>query len=185
MTDAKGNAQAIGQAVDRWDEQNREADDEERQFGLFAEPQTEAGRAKMVTYRRGPGRPPGARNKRTERTVAFLLSRHRDPREVLIEIAEANVGDLAALLGCSVFEAAQEKRLAAIGVLPYVAARITPEVLNDNRQVVYLTINSGVAELSATNSEGAAAVVVEAAEYREIAPPADMPSAETDDETGA
>lgn len=40
MTDHKGNALAIGEAVDRWEEQNREADQEAHQFGLFAEPET-------------------------------------------------------------------------------------------------------------------------------------------------
>jgi len=142
MTEHKGNEIAIGEAVERWQEENRAADEEAQQFGLFGVPETEAGRAKLVSYRRGPGRPPGSRNRRTERTVAFLLSRHRDPREILMEIAEANVADLSALLGCSLFEAMQEKRLAAIGVLPYVAARITPEVLNDHR-VINLTIESG------------------------------------------
>jgi hypothetical protein len=90
-----GNIVAIDEAMERW---HAEADEEERQYGLFAEPQTEAGRAKALTYRRGPGRPPGARNRRTERSAAFLLSRHRDPREILLEIAEANVADLAGLL---------------------------------------------------------------------------------------
>jgi hypothetical protein len=174
MTDHKGNALAIGEAVDRWEEENREAVQEAQQFGLFAEPETEAGRAKMVSYRRGPGRPAGSRNRRTERTVAFLLSRHRDPREVLMEMAEANVADLAALLGCSLFEAAQEKRLAAIGVLPYVAARITPEVLNDNR-VIHLTIETGVAEPGVGDDPLAGAKVIDRAEYEVIEDAAGTP----------
>jgi hypothetical protein len=174
----KGNVLAIGEAVNRWKDQHEEADDDERQYGLFSEPQTEAGRAKLVTYRRGPGRPPGSRNRRTERTVRFLMSRHRDPREVLLEIAEANPADLAALLGCSLHEAIQEKRLAAIGVLPYVAARITPEVIHDNRQVVHLTINEGRGDARPQSS--AAAIVLDAVEYQEIARAADEPSAAND-----
>jgi hypothetical protein len=159
MTEHKGNELAIGEAVERWREENREADEEAQQFGLFGVPETEEGRAKLVSYRRGPGRPPGSRNRRTERTVAFLLSRHRDPREVLMEIAEANVADLSALLGCSLFEAMQEKRLAAIGVLPYVAARITPEVLNDNR-VINLTIETGGTDWSGAGDDALAGAVV-------------------------
>ena len=118
-----------------------EDDDEGEQLGLFGQPETAAG-VKRAVGKLPPGRPPGARNKRTERTVAFLLSRHRDPREVLLEIAESNVFDLAALLGCKPLAAMQEKRLAAIGVLPYLAARITPDVI-DTRQVIHLTINAG------------------------------------------
>lgn len=114
-------------------------DDEPDQLALFGAPLTVDGQALAVVKKVGPGRPPGARNKRTERSVAWLLQRHRDPREVLLEIAEANVYDLAARLECSPAEAMTEKRLAAIGVLPYVAAKITPEII-DNRQVIHLTI---------------------------------------------
>jgi hypothetical protein len=156
-----------------------EEEAEAEQLGLFGEPQTDGGQRRALSRgRQGPGRPPGARNKRTERTVAYLLSRHRDPREVLIEIAESNVFDLAALLGCKPFEALQEKRLAAIGVLPYVAARITPEVLNDNRQVIHLTINGGGFELGSEGGTGVALGVVEVVEYHDAA---DAASAATDD----
>lgn len=99
-----------------------EDEDEGEQFDLLGMPQT----ASLLLLRQkndGPGRPKGSRNKRTERTVAFLLARHRDPREVLLEMAEARVDELAASLGCTAYQAYQEKRLAAIGVLPYVAQR--------------------------------------------------------------
>src|SRR5258708_32349303 len=76
-----------------------EADDQEdEQLGLFAEPETEGGRLKIEHVRRGPGRPPGARNKRTERTVAWLLARHKDPVAGLLEIADMHPADLAAML---------------------------------------------------------------------------------------
>lgn len=142
-------------------------EDEPEQLGLFGAPETPEGMAKALSRGRGPGRPPGARNKRTERAVRWLLSRHRDPREVLLEIAEANVFDLAAMLGCDLLAAMQEKRLAAIGVLPYVAARITPEVLNDNRQWVNLTIldRSGAGK---TGGSGATATVLKNVEYQEV-----------------
>lgn len=147
-----------------------EADQAEpEQLGLFDAPLTSEGQAAAAMRGRGPGRPAGSRNRRTERTIKFLLSRHRDPREVLLEIAEANVFDLAALLGCKPFEAMQEKRLAAIGVLPYVAARITPEQVNDNRQVMHLTINAG-APGGAVAGAGATARVLDAIEYQAIEP---------------
>ena len=59
---------------------------------------------------------------------------------MLLEIAEANTADLAALLGCSLFEAMQEKRLAAIGVLPYIAARQPIAIDLTRHNVVHLTI---------------------------------------------
>lgn len=142
------------------------AEDDGEQLGLFGEAQTAGGR-ELQAQRRGPGRPLGARNRRTERTVAFLLSRHRDPRQVLLEIAEANVDDLVALLGCTRFEALQEKRLAAIGVLPYVAQRQPLSVDVTDRKVVYLTISDG--QVAADDAGiGFAARVVESVEYQEV-----------------
>lgn len=129
--------QAIDAAIDPPE------DDEPDQLALFGEPLTAAGLAKLPIKARGPGRPPGARNRRTERNVAYLLSRHRDPVEVLLEIAEANPHDLAGLIGCTPHEALQEKRLAALAAAPYVKAKITPDVV-DNRQVINLTIGTGM-----------------------------------------
>jgi len=118
--------------------------EEAEQLGLFGEAETEAGRA-MQAQRRGRGRPPGARNKRTERTVAWLLSKHRDPREVLLEIAEANPFDLAAEYGCTPWEAVQEKRAAANAVLPYVAER-RPIAINLDGKVVHLVLEAPKAD---------------------------------------
>jgi hypothetical protein len=52
---------------------------------------------------------------RKRHLAAWLLAQPRDPRQVLAEIMFRPAADLAALLGCSLFEALQEKRLAAIG----------------------------------------------------------------------
>jgi hypothetical protein len=149
------------------DQQHEEADEDDRQFGLFGPALSEAGQAKQLA-KRGPGRPPGARNKRTERTVAFLLSRHRDPRQVLLEIAEANVADLAALYGCSLFEAGQEKRLAAAAVLPYIAQRQPLAIDVTKRSVVYLTINDGAFEETRDDGIGIAAQVVQIQQLSDV-----------------
>lgn len=153
-------SQAIAAAI--------EPEDEPDQLGLFAEPETEAGAAKLWHLPRGRGRPPGARNKRTERTIAWLLARHRDPRQVLLEIAEANLADLAALAGCTLLEALQEKRMAATAVLPYVAQRQPLAVDVTNKSVVYLTITEGGGELAQGDGIGLTASIVENVEYQEV-----------------
>lgn len=112
-------------------------------LGLPA-PKTEAGRELVATRR--AGRPPGARNKRTLRNVEWLLSRHRDPREVLLEIAEAPIDELVATLGCKPIEALQEKRLAALGVLSYVAQRMPLAVDVTDRKIIHLNIVDGLVE---------------------------------------
>lgn len=164
-----GDKGAIAQALAGQIEAEHEAADaEDAQLALFAAPATEAGRKKAGPLAaRGPGRPPGARNRRTEHTLAFLRARHRDPRVVLLEIAGANVHDLAGLLGCSAHEALQEKRLAAIGVLPYYAARLTPEVLQQFNGV-FLTINEGRIAGAGGGGVGASALVLEKMQYQEV-----------------
>lgn len=117
-----------------------EVEAEAEQLHLFGPAQTAEGKSIEAMRPRGPGRPPGARNKRTERTVAFLLSRHKDPREVLLEIAEANVDDLVGRFGLTRLEALQEKRHAATAVLPYMAQRqpIAIDLTNTRRYVLEL-----------------------------------------------
>lgn len=112
-----GERTALDLAQAGFEDENEPAE----QLDLLGVPQTPE--LMLLRTQRGPGRPPGARNKRTERTVQFLLARHQDPREVLLAMAEARVDELTAALGCSAYQAWQEKRLAAIGVLPYVAQR--------------------------------------------------------------
>jgi hypothetical protein len=115
----------------------------DEQIDLFAEPETESGRAKVVNFRRGPGRPPGAKNKLQERTLAWLRAKYPDPRERMLAVVAANVADLAALWGCTVFEAVQEQRLAAGVVLPFVAQKQPLSVDLNSKTAVYLTIVEG------------------------------------------
>jgi hypothetical protein len=119
---------------------------EEEQGELFAPPSTAAGEAKLpvlARQERKPGRPKGSRNKRTERTVSMLLARHRDPRVVLLEIAEANTADLAGLLGCSMLEAMQERRIAAAAVLPFVAQRMPIAIDVTKRSAIHMHLSMG------------------------------------------
>ncbi len=146
-----------------------EADDQEdEQFGLFAEPETEGGRLKVQHVRRGPGRPPGARNKRTERTVQWLLARHKDPVEGLLQIADMHPADLAAMLSCTMLEAVQEQRLCRRDALPYVKQRMPLAVDVTNRQVVYLTISDGQVEQSAGGEGSIAARILNNVQYQEV-----------------
>lgn len=92
--------------------------DEPEQLDLIGAVKPE--KFRELQERRGPGRPPGARNKRTQEWAEYLLSRYASPLEVLMQIANARVDDLRKAIGCTSLEALQEKRLAAIAVIPYV-----------------------------------------------------------------
>lgn len=168
-----GDKTALGEAIAVFDA----AADDEEQGELFAAPSTLAGDAKLNELQRRPGRPAGSRNKRTERTVAWLLSRYRDPRAVLLELAEANAADLAGRFNCSLLEALQEKRIAAAAVLPYVAARMPIAIDVTKRTAVYLNVQMGHA-VQAAEGEGIgfAVEIGKALEYQEVseAPPAQV-----------
>jgi hypothetical protein len=86
------------------------------------------------------GRPPGAKNKRTEALATYLLSRYSSPLEVLMQIATRPVEELVAALGCTKIEALQEKRLAAIPCIPYLHQKQPVAIDITNRQVVNLRI---------------------------------------------
>ena len=152
----------------------------EPELDLFAEPRTVEGqkRGGQLAPLRGAGRPAGVKNKRTLRDVELLLSSHLDPRAKALWIVEQHPADLAALWHCKVFEAAQEQRLWALGVLPYVAARITPEIV-DNRQVMHLHFNSNFGGVAIGGASGAIRVL-DPGEYSA----AEGPSASTPDGTG-
>lgn len=117
----------------------------EEQLDLLAPPETEAGRAKLPELVRRAGRPPGARNKRNERDLAWLRQRFTDPRERLAAVISMNTHDLAALLSCTPFEAAQEQRLCAAILLPYWATKQPIAINVDSRQAVHLHVDlSGI-----------------------------------------
>lgn len=70
--------------------------------------------------RRGPGRPPGATNKRTQAWADYLLSRYRSPLEALAEAYSLPVHELAAYLRCKPEDAFKLQLAAAEKLAPYV-----------------------------------------------------------------
>ena len=121
-----------------------DGDDDGEQLDLLGmpEPKTAEGRA-VLAERRGPGRPVGARNKRTQKTVNWLLQRYQDPRAVLLALAGMPVAEMMAITGCSAMEAIAEKRLSAAAVLPYVAQKQPLAVDVTSHKVVTLSIDMG------------------------------------------
>jgi len=122
---------------------------------LFMVPETPEGRALAPAFR--PMR--ATRKHRTRpwniaKTVDDLLATHRDPREVLLETAETHVADVAALLGCTMLEAWQEKRLSAVAVLPYISQRQPLAIDVSQRAMISLTIANGPPGSEPSSSDG-------------------------------
>lgn len=80
--------------------------------------QVDAG-GNVVPMRRGPGRPPGARNRRTEDRVEYIAKRYGMPLERLAQIWSADPRVYAAEHGLDVDEALDDIRDAAKAALPY------------------------------------------------------------------
>lgn len=86
------------------------------------------------------GRPRGARNKRTVEWANYLLSRYTSPLEVLAQIASTDTDLLAQSLGCNKLEALQERRVAAMGLAPFVHSKMPIAVDVTNHKIVHLVI---------------------------------------------
>ena len=96
--------------------------------------------------KRGPGRPAGARNRRTESLATQVERLFGNPVLRAAALAMMPVEDLAISLGVRTIDALQEQRLWLAMVLPYVAARMPIAVDVTNQKVVHLTIVDGEAE---------------------------------------
>lgn len=100
----------------------------------------ETARSRALAVKRGPGRPPGARNRRSESLAQQVERLFGSPVLRAAALAMMPVDELAAALGCKPFEAVQEQRLWLGMLLPYVASRMPIAVDVTNHKVVQLTI---------------------------------------------
>lgn len=126
-------------------------------LGLPPVPVSRGEVAARVERRAKAGRPPGARNRRAEDIARLIDERFGDARLHQAAIATMDVEELAARLGCSPLEAAQEKRLAFVAVAPFLYQRQPQQVDLRNHAAVSLTINLGH-----PGEAGAASATIEA-----------------------
>ena len=103
--------------------------------------------AAAVAVRRGRGRPPGARNRRTSEMVAYVERVLGEPLLVkAVRIVGADVRLLAKGLGCTKIEAAKLQVQVLLGALPYLHQRLPLAVDVQARQAVALAVHVGLGE---------------------------------------
>lgn len=95
--------------------------------------------AGLQDRRRGPGRPPGSRNRRAEDAARTCIELLGDPLVMLVALAMTPVDELVAA-GLTVHEAIVEKRQSARDALPYLHQRKPQAIDVTGLQVVHLTI---------------------------------------------
>ncbi|PWR24972.1 hypothetical protein [Zavarzinia aquatilis] len=88
------------------------------------------------------GRPKGAKNKRTEDWVNFILGRYRSPLVGLAEVFSRPVGELAKELGCKPLEAFQLQLRAMDILAPYLHQRLPQAIQIDNKGLPLLAIGA-------------------------------------------
>jgi hypothetical protein len=99
-------------------------------FEALGAPRLGNGAPAQVVARSGPGRPPGARNKRTDEAARFYMARFGDPLARAIEVAALPIlapgvlPELAKVLGCERFEAAKWWAGVLASSLPYSHQRL-------------------------------------------------------------
>jgi len=98
--------------------------------------------------RRGRGRPPGAKNRRTEDWQRLVLSTHRSPLLVLADFYSMPVEELATRLSCSRLDAAKLQLTAARELAPYLHQKLPLAVDVQRKDVVQLVIETGEAMAS-------------------------------------
>lgn len=122
------------------------------QLGLFGAEIVDpdgVGDARPVSGAKG-GRPPGARNRRSEEWCRWLLTRFRSPLIGMAELASADPIELATLLRCPPLEAARLMLQAQTSLAPYLHERRPQALELPNGAGFTLILNSGAADAGAS-----------------------------------
>jgi len=91
---------------------------------------------------RGPGRPPGAKNKNTEEWRTYLLSRYSSPLEGLAQTYSIPIEDICAMLNCTKLEAFKLQLQAMKELAPYVHQKMPLALDVGDQGLISLFINA-------------------------------------------
>lgn len=101
---------------------------------------TKHAEALPVDVRRGPGRPAGSRNKRTEDWVGYILGRYRSPLVAMAEIYSRPVLELAKELKTTPLEAFKLQLVALKELAPFLHQKLPQAVEVDARGLIPLVL---------------------------------------------
>lgn len=117
--------------------------------------------------KRGPGRPPGAKNKNTDAWREFILSQHRSPLMALAQTYSCTLEQLGKALGLKnapTFDQAVDlyklQLMAAKELAPYVHQKMPQAIEAGEGGLIQLVINQGQAAAQGVNDAGAHAFKV-------------------------
>jgi hypothetical protein len=113
---------------------------EERQLALLPDIRDRAEAEQGGDGPRGPGRPAGAKNRRTQEWVDYLGGRYGTPLERLAQLYSADPKELSRVFGLTMKDAFDVVRGAATAALPYMHQKqpVSVDVHGKGRMVVVL-----------------------------------------------
>jgi len=88
-----------------------------------------------------PGRPKGARNKRTEDWTTYILARYRSPLLFMADTYSRPVNELATFLHCDREDAFKIQQSAASNLAPYLHQRQAQAIQIEGKAAINLTIS--------------------------------------------
>jgi hypothetical protein len=100
----------------------------------------------LTPPKRGPGRRPGSKNRRTEAVVGWLLSQHRHPLSVMMEAYGMTPAELAKQIGIAapsddqLLDLLKLQLRMAEAVAPYVAQRLPQAVVAEGGSLLQVNI---------------------------------------------
>lgn len=129
--------------------------------------------------RKGRGRPPGAKNRRTVELIAWLERRgHRSPQEWLSSLVNAPTAHLAKALGCEPLDVLKLQTSAAQASLPYWGPKQPTEVEKAITGAIEMVMDEAQMRQMSAVMDGAPGVfedvapeliaVVKGVEYQEV-----------------
>lgn len=136
----------------------------EQQLALLPTPATErveVPEAGEDGKRRGPGRPPGAKNKSTLDWARYIQARYRDPRLFLAETYNRPVEQLAKELDCSLLDAFRVQFMAAKEIAPYIASKMPTADDDGGKEIpsLALYVSDEGAKLIQASAQGGARMI--------------------------
>lgn len=138
----EGIAAATEQALELTEDQRAEIMCEAEQLEMWKlpVPDPRGDDTAREVARRGPGRPKGSKNKRTEDWTDFILRHYPSPLEALARIYSMSAQQLADELKCTRLEAIKVQASAAMALLPYMHSKQPIAVEIDSKGVVTLVV---------------------------------------------
>jgi hypothetical protein len=109
---------------------------------------------------RGPGRPPGAKNKNTEAWREYFLGKYRSPLEVLFQTFSMPLDDLRTIIGGSKADAFKIQLQAAKEAAPYVHQKMPMAIEAGEGGLIQLSINTGAAQAQGVQNAGPTAIKI-------------------------